>query len=135
MTASNQTYIFLPSPRSSNGISIPHSRSLVIARSIKPSVTNDFDQLITWGLQSFLTSSHGIRSSASELSLRKKCSVSLNSAGDPEILLTGLINSSGSNVDPQISHWSPRAPSAPHSVLGHVPSTYLSGRKRFSFGS
>ena len=51
---------------------------------------------------------------------RKKCSVSLKIGVSPLILETGLIKSIGSSSLPQLSHWSPRAPSAPQ--IGQVPS-------------
>ena len=104
MTASNHTYIFFPGPRSSTGIFIPQSKSLVIALSCSPSFTNDLAQLITCGRQPSCCSSQFPNSFSSEVSFKKKCSVSLNSALLPDNLLMGLISSSGSRVLLQLSH-------------------------------
>src|SRR6056300_1013952 len=104
-----------------------------MALSLRPSLTNDFAQLITCGLQSTLVSSQGCKSSPRRLNFRKKCSVSLNSAGLPDNLLVGFRSSSGSSVALQLSHWSPRA--SVYSHFGHLPSTYLSGKNLLSRGS
>ena len=74
----------------------------------------------TLGRQSVRVCSHSPSASASAGRSRKKCSVSTNFGVSPLIRLRGLIRSTGSSWLPQLSHWSPRAPSYPQ--IGQVPS-------------
>ena len=74
----------------------------------------------TLGRQSSRDLSHSASADASAGRSRKKCSVSTNSGVSPLTLLRGSIRSAGSSWLPQLSHWSPRAPSYPQ--IGQVPS-------------
>jgi hypothetical protein len=66
------------------------------------------------------SSSQLFNASASAGRSRKKCWVSMNSGVSPLIFERGSISSCASSWLPQVSHWSPRAPSAPQ--IGQVPS-------------
>jgi hypothetical protein len=65
----------------------------------------------TFGRQSVRVFSQSPRVSASAGRSRKKCSVSMNSGFSPLMRLRGFFSSIGSSWLPQLSHWSPRAPS------------------------
>jgi hypothetical protein len=66
------------------------------------------------------SSSHSLSAPASAGRSRKKCWVSTNSGTSPLIFDRGLMRSWASSWLPHVSHWSPRAPSAPQ--IGQVPS-------------
>ena len=65
-------------------------------------------------------SSHSPSASASAGRSRKMCWVSTNSGVSPLIFERGFFRSCGSSWLPQLSHWSPRAPSYPQ--IGQMPS-------------
>ena len=129
MTASNQTYSFLSgrSRQPSSGTGMPQSMSRVIARGRRSS-SRFSENRRTFGRQSVRVCSQAPSASASAGRSRKKCSDSTNIGVSPLILDFGLIRSIGSSWLPQLSHWSPRAPSYPQ--IGQVPSMYRSGRVR-----
>ena len=101
---------------------MPQSMSRVIARG-RISSRMFLLKRITLGRHSPVASrpsSHSPSASASAGRSRKKCWVSMNSGVSPLIRLFGSIRSAGSSWLPQLSHWSPRAPSYPQ--IGQVPS-------------
>ena len=92
---------------------MPRSMSRVIARG-RISLRMFWLNRITFGRHSPVaarSSSHSPSASASAGRSRKKCWVSMNSGTSPLIRETGLTRSAGSSWLPQLSHWSPRAPS------------------------
>ncbi len=112
MTASNQTYRRLSGRFSQpcSGTGTPQSRSRLIARGCRSS-SRFIENFSTLGRQSVRVWSHEPSASANAGRSRKKCSVSMNFGVSPLILLCGLMRSVGSSWLPQLSHWSPRAPS------------------------
>ena len=127
ITASNHTYILLLSYPSS-GTGTPQDMSLVMALSFKPDSRNEVVKFFTLGFQWSCRLTHSIRSWLKALNFRKKCSVSRKTGVLSQSRCFMFIRSFGSNVFPHPSHWSPLAPSKLQ--LGHMPSTYLSARKR-----
>ena len=75
----------------------------------------------TFGRQPDRVCSQLPSASAKAGSSRKNCADSSNRGALPSILLRGLMRSFGSSWLPQLSHWSPRAPS--YEQIGQVPST------------
>ena len=75
----------------------------------------------TFGRQSVRVCSQPPSASANAGSSRKNCALSTNCGALPSIFDLGLTRSCGSSWLPQLSHWSPRAPSNPQ--IGQVPST------------
>ena len=75
----------------------------------------------TFGRQSVRLPSQSLSAAAKCGSSRKNCADSTNCGVAPSILLCGSSRSWGSSWLPQLSHWSPRAPSYPQ--MGQVPST------------
>ena len=109
---------------------MPHWMSLVMALFWSPPSSQPNDRFRTLGLQCCCGATHSLRRSSKAVSLKKKCSVSLNTGVLPQSKQTMSMSSSGSRVRPQLSHWSPLAPSNPQ--WGHLPPTYRSARKRLS---
>ena len=112
MTASNQTYSrFIGwSDQPSNGTGTPQSRSRVIARGFR-SCSRFWLNFNTLGRQSVREDSQLPSDPARAGRSRNRCSVSTNFGVSPLIRERGLIRSIGSSWLPQLSHWSPRAPS------------------------
>jgi hypothetical protein len=112
MTASNQTYsrLSLRSDQPGSGIGTPQSRSRLMARGLRSS-SRFWLNFRTFGRQSVRDCSHDPSDSAKAGSSRKNCADSTNFGGLPSIFDRGLIRSCGSSWLPQLSHWSPRAPS------------------------
>jgi hypothetical protein len=75
----------------------------------------------TFGRQPSRVCSQDPSASAKAGSSRKNWADSTNFGGLPSILDRGSTRSWGSSWLPQLSHWSPRAPSYPQ--IGQVPST------------
>ena len=101
---------------------MPQSMSRVIARG-RISLRMFWLNRITFGRHrpvASRSSSHSPSASASAGRSRKKCWVSMNSGVSPLIFERGFFRSCGSSWLPQLSHWSPRAPSYPQ--IGQVPS-------------
>jgi hypothetical protein len=98
---------------------MPQSMSRVIARG-RTSSSRFVANLSTFGRHSVRVCNHEPSWSASAGRSRKKCSVSTNFGVSPLIRLRGLRRSVASSWLPQLSHWSPRAPSYPQ--IGQVPS-------------
>ena len=82
----------------------------MIARGLRSS-TRFVANLSTFGRQSVRVDSHEPSEFANAGRSRKKCSVSTNFGTSPLIFERGWIRSAGSSWLPQLSHWSPRAPS------------------------
>jgi hypothetical protein len=98
------------SRHSGSGIGTPQSRSRVIARGLRSSIRfceNDR----TFDRQPRRDCSHDPSVSAKAGSSRKNCGDSTNLGVSPLIRLRGFFRSCGSSWLPQLSHWSPRAPS------------------------
>ena len=101
---------------------MPQSMSRVIARG-RISLRMFWLNRITFGRHSPVasrSSSHSPSAVASAGRSRKKCWLSTNSGTSPLIFERGFFRSVGSSWLPQLSHWSPRAPSYPQ--IGQVPS-------------
>ena len=104
------------------GTGMPQSMSRVMARG-RMSPRRFWENLMTLGRQvpeASRSSSQAPRACASAGRSRNQWVVSTNSGVSPLIRERGLMRSVGSSWLPQVSHWSPRAPSAPQ--IGQVPS-------------
>ena len=84
--------------------------SLVTALGLR-SATTLSEKLRTLLRQPDLDPIQSARAPAKAGRSRKKCSDSRKTGGSPSILERGSISSVGSSSRPQLSHWSPRAPS------------------------
>ena len=129
MTASNHTYrrLFGFSSQPGSGTGMPQSMSRDMARGRRSSMRLS-EKFRTFGRQSVRVRSHASSALANAGRSRKKWFDSTNFGVSPLIRLCGLIRSIASSWLPQLSHWSPRAPSYPQ--IGQVPSTYRSGSVR-----
>ena len=78
-------------------------------------------KFLTFDFQCSCLRDHSSSVSSKPTSFRKKCSVSANSGVLPQMRQAMPFRSRGSRVRPQLSHWSPRAPSK--SQWGQTPST------------
>jgi|GEM_PF-2852138 len=129
MTASNHTYSRLVglSSHPGSGTGMPQSMSRVMARG-RTSSSRLRLNLSTLGRQPSRPRSQSPSASTRDGRSRKKWFDSTNLGASPLMRLLGLMRSMGSSWLPQLSHWSPRAPSYPQ--IGQVPSMNRSGSVR-----
>ena len=111
---------------------MPQDMSLVMARSLRPPLRKFCVYALTFCLQYFLSSRNSRRGFSKADSFRKNWVEDLTSGLVPQRVQWGSMTSPGTKVVPQLSHWSERTSCMPQ--LGHVPSTYLSGRNFLHFG-
>jgi hypothetical protein len=93
-----------------SGIGTPQSRSRVMARGFRSSSRFRVN-FRTFGRQPARVCNQPPSASAKAGSSRKNCALSTNSGALPSIFERGSMRSCGSSWLPQLSHWSPRAPS------------------------
>src|SRR5450756_1157317 len=113
-----------------NGAGMPHSTSRVTARGFKPSFIQFKLKFLTLAGNCWLSFRYWVRGSESFERSMYQCRVVFTVGLVLHITQYGSTSRVGSRSLPHMSHWSPRAFSQPQ--YGHLPSTNLSGKKRWS---
>jgi hypothetical protein len=117
----------------SNGTRVPHCRSLVMHRLVRPCLNQLFAIAIEFADQLWRSAQTRSRCASTAFwrwsRSRKRCSDARITGRVPHSLHRGSIRSTALMSWPHLSHWSPRASTYRHVSTGQTPSTNRSARK------